>query len=113
MLSLPPVNKTERTVRVSRRTRDDDAPQTQPERRERVQPVEERRKSGGRRREDREAARPQSRPARAYAPLVAQLIATSIGAPQTRPRRRATVQDAIHAYEKIAEPAPAKGGSTA
>ena len=113
MLSLPPVNKAERTVRVSRRTRDDDGSQPQPERRERVQPVEERRKSGGRRREDREAPRSQSRTARAYAPLVAQLIATSIGAPQTRPRRRATVQDAIDAYEKVAEPALPKGGSTA
>ncbi|MFC7053219.1 hypothetical protein ACFQI3_11015 [Hansschlegelia quercus] len=93
--------------------RDDDEAQTQPERRERVQPAEERRKSGGRRREDREAARSKSRPARAYAPLVAQLIATSIGAPQTRSRRRATVQAAIDAYEKAAEPAPSKGGSTA
>jgi hypothetical protein len=111
MLSLPPVSKAERPIRVSRRRRDDEAPQT-PDIRERAQPVEERRK-GGRRREDREAPRSQSRTVRAYAPLVAQLIATSIGAPQTRSRRRATVLDAIHAYEKVAEPAPIKGGSTA
>ena len=114
MLSLPPVSKADRIVRASRRKRDDDdGSQAAPaERRERGQPAEERRK-GSRRREDREPSHSQSRPGRAFAPLVAQLIATSIGAPQTRPRRRAAVQDAIDAYAKLAGPPPPKGGSSA
>lgn len=120
MLSLPPVSQAGRPERVSRRKRKVDAAQAEPvERRERpasVKPVEDRRKGGrGRRREDQaqEAAAVPSRPGRPFAPLVAQLIATSIGAPQTRPRRRAAVQDAINAYAKPVEAKPRNGGSTA
>ncbi len=53
------------------------------------------------------AETPTARTARSYAPLVAQLIATTLGLPQTRSRRRAALAEAAAAYRR-ARPATAK-----
>lgn len=120
MLMLPPISaggKVERRVRA-RRMEDGRVPPEQPK--AAVDPIPatgpeaesdaRSTRKWGRRASDRQPAQEQDAPGaatarapRAYAPLVAQLIASALGLEQTRARRRGSVAEATELYRRKRE----------